>query len=93
MGVALLGDNLSALNGALSLKGTRLSRITRELAWRKVRRGWRYACGHLLAERNELADAFSRLSAPAGNAKLFPAGLADTVMRRFPDPESLWVCV
>ena len=92
-GLALLGDNLAALNGALSLKGKAgLSRITRELAWRKVRRGWRYACGHLPAERNTLADALSRVSAPAENAKLFPAGLANSATRQFPDPESLWVC-
>ena len=92
-GLALLSDNLAALNGALSLKGKAgLSRITRELAWRKVRRGWRYACGHLPAERNLLADALSRVSAPAENAKLFPAGLANSATRQFPDPESLWVC-
>ena len=92
-GLAILGDNIAALSGALSLKGkSGLSRITRELAWRKVRRGWRYACGHLPAERNDLADALSRLTAPKGNSKPFPAGLTASAPRQFPDPEVLWVC-
>jgi len=91
-GVALLGDNLAALNGAISLKGkSELNRITRELAWRKVRRGWHYACGHLPSEHNEIADALSRLTAPEGNRKIFPAALAASRARDFADPESLWV--
>ena len=90
--VAVLGDNLAALNGAISLKGkSELNRITRELAWRKVRRGWRYACGHLPSEHNEIADSLSRLMAPEGNRKTFPAALAASRPRDFADPESLWV--
>ena len=65
--------------------------MTREVAWRKVRRGWFYACGHLPAEYNEVADALSRLSAPAGNRKEFPDALKASLARDFPDPESLWV--
>ena len=81
-GIAMLGDNLAELNGAISLKGkNELSRITRELAWRKVRRGWKYACGHLPAEHNELADSLSRLMAPDGNGKSFPVALSGTVAR------------
>jgi hypothetical protein len=92
-GLAILGDNIASLSGALALKGkSGLSRITRELAWRKVRRGWRYACGHLPAEHNGLADALSRLTAPSGNSKQFPASLTASAPRQFPDPEDLWVC-
>jgi len=91
-GIAVMGDNLAALNGAISLKGrSELSRITREMAWRKVRRGWRYACGHLPAECNEVADALSRLTAPAGNRKAFPRALARSLPRVFTDPELMWV--
>jgi hypothetical protein len=91
-GVAIMGDNLAALNGAISLKGkSELSRITREISWRKVRRRWRYACGHLPAEANEVADALSRLTAPAGNRKIFPSALAHSTPRAFVDPELLWV--
>ena len=88
----MLGDNLAALGGALSFKGANeLNRITREMAWRKVRGGWHYACGHLPAEHNEVADSLSRLAAPPGNRKDFPAALAASAPRDFLDPESLWV--
>jgi len=91
-GVAVLGDNIAALNGALSLKGkSELNRITRELAWRKVRHGWRYACGHLPSEHNDTADCLSRLTAPEGNRKSFPAALTTSRRQFFADPESLWV--
>ena len=72
-GLIILGDNIGALENALNLKGKRaLSRISREIAWRRARRGWRYVCGHLPAEQNVTADCLSRLSVPGPNAKTFP---------------------
>ena len=93
IGLAILGDNMAALNGAISMRGrSEIAQITRELAWRKVRNGWRYACGHLPAEHNDLADCLSRLTAPEGNRKSFPHALEASVAKSLPDPESLWVC-
>jgi hypothetical protein len=90
-GLAVLGDNLAALGGALGLKGANeLNRITREIAWRKVRGGWHYACGHLPSELNEVADSLSRTMAPRGNRKDFPRALSASTHRTFADPESLW---
>ena len=90
-GLAILGDNMEVLSGAISLKGrAELAKITGEIAWRKVRKGWRFACGHLPAEHNDTADCLSRLSAPEGNRKAFPHALVASAARAFPDPESLW---
>jgi len=87
----VLGDNLASLNGLIALRGkSELYRVTCEIAWRKVRYGWRYAAGHLPAEANVLADALSRLGAPAPNDKAFPAALQATTRRAFPNPEELW---
>ena len=70
----LLGDNLSALSDALQLDGTLMMRcVAQEIAWRKARFGWEFACGHLPAEANATADALSRLEAP--DAKPFPERL------------------
>ena len=64
-GVIILGDNISSLNLALELKGDKvLGRISREIAWRRIRLGWRYVCGHLPGEQNVTADYLSRLHAP-----------------------------
>jgi hypothetical protein len=91
-GLAVLGDNLASLNGLIALRGkSELHRVTCELAWRKVRFGWRFAAGHLPAEANVLADALSRLEAPPPNDKAFPASLRGTTRRAFPNPEDLWV--
>ena len=77
-GLALLGDNIAALQLALSLKGKgALNTISREIAWRRCRHGWYYAVGHLAAEQNDLADALSRTGAPAGSdRKAKPEGFA-----------------
>ena len=75
-GLILLGDNIGSLNLALTLKGDKaLGRISREIAWRRVRLGWRYRCGHLPSELNATADDLSRMSQPGGKAD----GLPDTV--------------
>jgi len=75
-GLVILGDNLASLNLALSLKGHRvLGKTSREIAWRQIRQGWRYMCGHLPAELNDTADALSRMAAPAEKARALPAVL------------------
>ena len=67
-GFAVLGDNVSSLSCAVSLKGKGpLSKISREIAWRTVRRHWRYSVAHVPSESNEVADALSRLAAPSGS--------------------------
>jgi len=91
-GIALLGDNISSLSGVLTLKGKNaLNLITRELSWRKVRQGWRYAAGHLPTEHNGYADALSRQSAPAASEqKPFPPELRETPRARCPDLLQIW---
>jgi len=91
-GVAIMGDNLSALSGTLNLKGkSHLTKITREIAWRKCRLGWRFSTGHLPAERNIVADALSRLSAPAGaDKKEFPEKQLRGASQREAPPEHEW---
>ena len=93
-GLAIAGDNLGALTSALSLSGRGgLGRISRELAWRKVRQGWRYTAGHLPAEANEIADALSRTSAPTGSeCKPFPKSLARVDRQTLPDPDQWFRC-
>ena len=83
-GFAILGDNTSSLGLALNLKGNKaLGRISRELSWRRIRQGWRYACGHLPTERNKVADTLSRLSSPV-DLPNFPAELKRAVRRSVP---------
>ena len=69
-GLALLGDNVAALQCAVSLKGKGvLNTLSREIAWRRIRHSWRYAVGHVRAEENLVADALSRTAAPAGSER------------------------
>ena len=90
-GLAVLGDNVSSLNLALTLKGDRfLGRVSREIGWRRVRLGWRYACGHLPSELNGTADALSRLHAPGTNVKDFPQELVKAKILQPPVFEDLW---
>ena len=90
-GLVLLGDNLGPLEAALNLRGRgALSKIAREIAWRRARDGWRYAAGHLPSERNVVADALSRLAAPAAEAKQLPSEVAGALQRIPPDVGSLW---
>ena len=64
-GALIRGDNLGALNVALSLGSTApaMNCIARELAWRRIVKGWQYKLKHLPAELNDEADALSRLKA------------------------------
>ena len=76
---------------ALHLKGRNaLSKISRELAWRRARDGWRYVVGHLPSERNVLADALSRLAAPGHSAKALPSELGGATRLDPPEIASLW---
>ena len=62
----ICGDNVASLQLALSHKGKgEIAPVSRELAWRVARGGWRYAVAHLPAEANVLADRLSRLSDPS----------------------------
>ena len=93
VGLRLLGDNLAALNGALSLRGRGgLTQITKEFAWGKVRFRWRFAAGHLPSEHNVLADALSRLDAEGPERKEFPTALRHASLRELPALGDLWVC-
>ena len=76
-GLALLGDNVAALQCATTLAGRGpLNSLSREIAWRRIRHSWRYAVGHVRAEENEIADALSRTAAPEGSERRArPAGV------------------
>ena len=64
-GALIRGDNLGALNDALSFNSTAagMTSIARELGWRKIVRRWQYSLEHLPAEANDEADALSRQKA------------------------------
>ena len=93
-GLLLLGDNVSSLAGIINLRGRSvLNCITKEIAWRRVRCGWRYAAGHLPTERNKLADSLSRLHAPKGPEHCsFPTSLSEARERPAPDFAMLCAC-
>ena len=59
--LAVVGDNTGSLQNALDLKGSgAMAAVAREIAWRKERRGWAFAVGHIPSERNTIPDALSR---------------------------------
>ena len=90
-GLAVLGDNTASLESALHLSGRgSLSRIAREISWRRARAGWRYAVGHLPTERNLMADALSRLHAPGADAQQLPDALQCVTACQPPRVETLW---
>jgi len=93
-GLLLLGDNLASLAGILNLRGKSvLNLITKEVAWRKVRFQWRFAVGHLPTEKNQIADALSRIAAPPGSEhRSLPACLRGAVVIEAPAFDDLWVC-
>jgi len=93
-GARILGDNVSALHGVLHLRGRAdLSKITREIAWRKARFAWRFAVGHLPTEANTVADALSRLAAPASSEqKHFPSKALRDARERRVDFADVWAC-
>ena len=91
-GALIRGDNIGALNDALSLKSTApgMNSIARELGWRRIVSEWQYLLRHLPAERNDEADALSRLSAVP--PRLFPkAALGSAVYVKLPAQDGkLW---
>ena len=91
-GLAILGDNVSSLACAVSFRGRgSLTRISREIAWRKVRRAWRFKVAHVPSERNETADSLSRTAAPTSSEhKAFPAAALRGATRRDTPPVSDW---
>ena len=93
-GLAIVGDNVASLQSAISLKGRRdLSKITREIAWRRVRYGWRFAVGHIPSENNNIADCLSRLSAPGSEKRSLPAVLRHVRQVQVPDLQRVWPCL
>ena len=90
--LAILGDNVSALQAALTLRcrGSML-RVAREIAWRKARFRWSFSVGHLPKESNRLADALSRQAAGCPEAVLFPGqALSGAVQVVAPKVRDLW---
>ena len=82
---------MASLEAALHMKGRNaLSKIGRELSWRRARDGWRYVVGHLPAERNLLADSLSRLTAPSADAKPLPDELGSASRVEPPMIDTLW---
>ena len=74
--MGILGDNVGALQNALSLSGKGpLIAVAREIAWRQAAQGWFFSVGHLPTESNTVADALSRRFAPAPAE--FPTLLTD----------------
>ena len=74
--LGVLGDNVGALQNALSLSGKGpLLTVAREIAWRQAAEGWHFSVGHIPTESNTVADALSRLSAPEPAS--FPDALRD----------------
>ena len=87
--VALLCDNCSAMQSAISLKGKGASlQVAREMAWRSAQQQWQYAVAHLPKEQNQSADALSRLSAPQPPA--LPDELSEAVRVQEPSVAEFW---
>jgi len=94
VGFAILGDNVASLGFAVNFKGRKShSQISREIAWRRVRRSWRYAVAHVPSEQNSPADALSRTCAPTGSEhQSFPEeALRAAAWRRVPDLDHWWL--
>jgi len=92
-GFAILGDNVASLSCAVSFKGKgALCQISREIAWRKVRRQWRYIVAHVPSEQNQTADALSRTAAPRATTeeRSFPAAALKGATRVEPARLDSW---
>ena len=82
---------MASLTLALNRKGKKgLGRVSRELSWRRVRYGWRYAVGHLPTESNKTADALSRLTAPRQESRQRPPQVATALHLPVPRLADLW---
>ena len=91
---AVLGDNVAALQEAISMKGKGLhAPLSQALAVLIVSRTLRLSAGHLPSEANEAADALSRQSEP-GNAKRWPFSPQQNVIQDVPlAPSALWAWI
>jgi len=93
--LCILGDNIAALQLALTLKGRgHMLTISREISWRKIRFNWHFGVQHLPKDQNTVADALSRMYAPSP-AKL-PVVLQSPLIKRrstplWPDVWQAWV--
>ena len=77
------GDNIAALQNAISLKAKgSMFIVAREVAWRHVCHRWRLRCEHLPAELNTIADSVSRFSEVP--AQPFPKEAARAIQRTSP---------
>ena len=91
---AVLGDNVAALQEAISMKGKGLhAPLSQALAVLIVSRTLRLSAGHLPSEANEAADSLSRQAEP-GNAKRWPFSPDQNVIRDVPlAPSALWAWI
>ena len=90
----VLGDNVPALQEALSLKGRGLqAELAQALSVLIVSRGLTISVGHLPTEANTAADALSRLVEPKGR-KGNPFADRPEVQRDTPvRPTTLWAWI
>ena len=90
----VLGDNVPALQEALTLKGRGLhGELAQALAVLVVSRSLAITVGHLPTEANTAADALSRLTEPRGKARNPFLGRPD-VHRDVPvRPSALWAWI
>ena len=90
----VLGDNLPALQEALTLKGRGLQgELAQALSVLVVSRSLAITVGHLPTEANTAADALSRLAEPRGR-KINPFAGRTDVLRDVPvRPGALWAWI
>ena len=90
----VLGDNVPALDEALTLKGRGLlGELAQALSVLIVSRSLTITVGHLPTEANTAADALSRLAEPRGT-KRNPFANNPSVLRDFPvRPTALWAWI
>ena len=88
---AVLGDNVEALQEALSRKGKgELAPLSQALSVLLVARSLRLSAGHLPSEANEPADTLSHQAEP-GNSKPWPFSESQGVRVDTPlSPTALW---
>ena len=89
--LGILGDNVAAINGALSYKGRGpMPAVAREIAWRRAVFRWAFRVGHIPSESNVLADKLSRLVAPSPAS--FPPVLQSARCVVAPTIKDVWHC-
>ena len=91
---AVLGDNVAALQEAISMKGKGIhAPLSQALAVLIVSRTLHLSAGHLPSEANEAADSLSRQAEP-GNLKSWPFAPDQHVIQDVPlSPSALWAWI